>query len=173
VAEDEAWCAGEGRTPGAAALREYAEKAYCPDPYRRLLVVDGITSVTVAGSTVRFTARAVNTGPGPWTLTARPDRGVRLGGRLYGPLPGRLQDPESYYYDHRDEGVDLFRAGLEEDRVMPGESREWSAAFSAPEKEGAYLLAVDLVDEGRAWFSDHGLAPLLFPLEVTAAPGRP
>jgi len=36
----------------------------------------------------------------------------------------------------------------------------------APERPGRYLLAVDLVEEGVAWFSDAGVAPLTVKVTV-------
>jgi hypothetical protein len=36
----------------------------------------------------------------------------------------------------------------------------------APERPGRYLLAVDVVEEGVAWFSDAGVAPLTVRITV-------
>lgn len=38
----------------------------------------------------------------------------------------------------------------------PGESDRVSLSVAAPERPGAYVLEADLVQEGVAWFSDHG-----------------
>lgn len=38
----------------------------------------------------------------------------------------------------------------------PGESARVSVAVEAPSRPGAYVLEVDLVQEGVGWFGDHG-----------------
>ncbi len=38
----------------------------------------------------------------------------------------------------------------------PGEQTRVSLAVAAPSRPGGYVLEVDLVQEGVAWFSDHG-----------------
>lgn len=38
----------------------------------------------------------------------------------------------------------------------PGEKTRLSLSVAAPERPGAYVLEVDLVQEGVAWFADHG-----------------
>jgi hypothetical protein len=38
----------------------------------------------------------------------------------------------------------------------PGESTRVSLSVAAPERPGAYVLEADLVQEGVAWFADHG-----------------
>lgn len=38
----------------------------------------------------------------------------------------------------------------------PGERARVSLSVVAPERPGAYVLEADLVQEGVAWFSDHG-----------------
>ena len=164
----EAWCKVVGRVPDRAALIDWMERDYCPEPFRWSATLEAVPREAAPSADVRFGARVTNTGPRVWTLSKRPAHGTRLGVRLYGPLAGALNDPESYYYDHRDEGWDACRAGMEEGTVRSGESRAWVLGFRAPAAPGLYLMAVDMVDEGRAWFSVGGRPPHLSLLQITA-----
>ena len=92
-----------------------------------------------------------------------------MGVRLIGPLAQAPADAEAAYYGLRSSGWDACRAGMEDGSVRPGESREWILAFTAPAAEGLYLMAVDMVDEGKAWFSDGGRPPRLSLLRVETA----
>ena len=162
----EAWCNGKGRLPDRAALLDWIDGDYCPEPFRWSGVLEKAPGRVTPSALVRFDARVTNAGPRPWTLSAGQARGTRLGVRIYGPFASLPDDSESYYYDHRDEGWDACRAGMEEGRVPAGETRTWALAFTAPAVPGLYLMAVDMVDEGRAWFSVGGRPPLLSALRV-------
>lgn len=50
--------------------------------------------------------------------------------------------------------------------VMPGESIGVFMEFNAPVEEGKYLLSLDLLKEGRFWFSEKGNQTLKIPLFV-------
>jgi hypothetical protein len=50
--------------------------------------------------------------------------------------------------------------------VAPGERLRAAITVRGPIPPGSYRLAVDLVDEGRAWFAEVGNAPLDAPCEV-------
>jgi protein tyrosine phosphatase (PTP) superfamily phosphohydrolase (DUF442 family) len=169
----EAWCAGQGRTPDRAALVDWIERDYCPASYRWAGALEGVPAHAAPGGSVRFSARVTNSGDRAWALHAGPARGVRLGVRLFGPLAQAPEDPEAAYYALRPSGWDACRAGMQEGTVRPGEDRVWTLAFAAPAAEGLYLMAVDMVDEGKAWFSDGGRPPLLSFLRVGAAAEHP
>jgi predicted protein tyrosine phosphatase len=171
----EAWCVNEGRPPDRAALVDYVERAYCPEEFRFALEAGEPPAEATASDPVRHPVRVTNTGSRPWVLSAGPERGIRLGVRLYGPFIGPPADPEDYYYDHRNEGWDACRAGMEEGGVAVGASRDWTLVFAAPAAPGLYLMAVDMVEEHRAWFSDYGRPPRLSFLRVAppAAPDTP
>src|SRR4051812_8155828 len=51
--------------------------------------------------------------------------------------------------------------------IEPGERIETDMEVRAPTPPGRYTLALDLVDEGRYWFSELGNRTLEVPVEVT------
>jgi glycosyltransferase involved in cell wall biosynthesis len=54
--------------------------------------------------------------------------------------------------------------------LPPGESVELELQVEPPPRAGEYLLALDMVEEGVAWFSIDGCAPLTIPISVADAP---
>ncbi|MFH1175938.1 MAG: tyrosine-protein phosphatase [Acidobacteriota bacterium] len=164
------WLGGTGETHSGAAFRRWAREHYCPPPYDALLeLLDGApVQPAAAGQELRFTVRARNRSSLPWTLSSRPDRGIRLGARLIGPLAAHHADPVALFREHNELTHDLGRAGLEEGLVPPGDSRIFSLAFPAPPEPGHYLLQIDMVDELVHWFSDLGGAGIIIQIEVTA-----
>lgn len=56
--------------------------------------------------------------------------------------------------------------------VAPGERLRASVAVRAPTPPGRYVLALDLLDEGRTWFADVGNAAQGLELEVRPRIGR-
>jgi glycosyltransferase involved in cell wall biosynthesis len=56
--------------------------------------------------------------------------------------------------------------------LRPGEAVELELQVEPPPSAGAYLLALDMVEEGVAWFSLQGVAPLTVPVEVAATPNN-
>jgi hypothetical protein len=77
------------------------------------------------------------------------------------------------YHWWRPDQVELERDGLRSPLpkpVAPGETVTLAFRVRAPERPGRYLLAVDVVEEGVAWFSDAGVAPLT--MRVTVRPRR-
>ena len=63
---------------------------------------------------------------------------------------------------------DGLRTPLPRD-LNPGESVTLRAAIRAPEKAGAYLFQVTMVQEGVAWFSDSDGGQLSIPVVVAAS----
>lgn len=55
--------------------------------------------------------------------------------------------------------------------LEPGGRAYLVLGITAPAQPGAYLLEVDLVEEGICWFADFALAPLHIPVTVTARAG--
>lgn len=54
--------------------------------------------------------------------------------------------------------------------IAPGESADLELFVETPAAPGSYRLAVELVEEGVAWFADAGVPPLVLPVAVLPAP---
>jgi hypothetical protein len=65
------------------------------------------------------------------------------------------------WYDDVDSLVDNMdgKVGLPQD-LWPGEEATVPLAITAPEVAGEYILEIDMVQEGIAWFKDRGSTPL-------------
>jgi predicted O-methyltransferase YrrM len=98
------------------------------------------------GGTGSARVRVRNTSPEVW-----PMRGtdgwyqVSVGGSWRASGGGELAGPES-------------RSALQAD-LAPGEEQTVELDVMAPQAPGVYVLEVDLVQEGVAWFQDHGTSP--------------
>jgi glycosyltransferase involved in cell wall biosynthesis len=95
-----------------------------------------------------------NTGAAPW-----PNRGARAINLSY------------HWLDTREQVVDFegLRSILPES-LPAGASTEITMQIEPPPHPGAYILAIDMVEEGIGWFSLQGVAPLKVALAVDAAP---
>jgi len=51
--------------------------------------------------------------------------------------------------------------------VNPGEELDLTMELKSPDKPGRYILVIDMVHEGKAWFADLGSQPLQVVLLVT------
>lgn len=74
----------------------------------------------------------------------------------------------SYHWLHTDQTIaeyDGIRTPLPQP-LAAGEQCELELQLEPPLAAGAYLLAIDLVEEGVGWFSQRGVAPLLIPITV-------
>jgi SAM-dependent methyltransferase len=95
------------------------------------------------GERVSLTVRVENTGDTTWLSTES-----RAGG--YVCLGGHLYDGEGHLIR-----LGYFSHPLPRD-MRPGESMDVDAAFSLPDRAGRFVLQLDLVDAGIAWFSQRG-----------------
>ena len=55
--------------------------------------------------------------------------------------------------------------------VPPGMFARFELRVESPPAPGQYQLQIDMVENGMAWFSERGIAPLLVPIAVDLAPG--
>ena len=81
----------------------------------------------------------------------------------------------SYHWQDRS-GRTLVRDGWRS--ALPavlaqGQQIHATVRVQAPEDAGELMLAIDLVHEGVAWFSDHGVPPALVPIRIRRAATRP
>lgn len=105
------------------------------------------------GESRELALAARNAGNTLWLAAERREGGhVALGAHLLD-AAGRVLEP------------DFLRAPLPRD-VAPGESVGIAAVVVAPVTPGRYILELDLVDEGIAWFGPRGSATLQLPVEV-------
>jgi hypothetical protein len=51
--------------------------------------------------------------------------------------------------------------------VNPGDQLDLTVELQSPDKPGSYILVIDMVHEGKAWFADMGSKPLKLDLLVT------
>lgn len=75
------------------------------------------------------------------------------------------------YRWHDRNGRPIIAEGLHSELpgiIAPGESCKLRIAIEPPARPGDYLVTVDLIQEGVAWFSELGVQPLQFPIRVTA-----
>jgi hypothetical protein len=78
---------------------------------------------------------------------------------------GHLYDAERRLLEQ-----DYFRVALPRS-VAPGEGLELECRFAAPQRSGRYVVEIDLVDEGIAWFGSRGSSPLSLELSVGGGGG--
>jgi hypothetical protein len=76
-------------------------------------------------------------------------------------LSYRIYDEESKTMVYEGERIPVPYAVKPEDRV------ELNLTITAPEKPGQYIVVIDMVQEGVAWFEDRGSEPLKIKLEVS------
>jgi hypothetical protein len=111
-------------------------------------------SVVEAGTVVHAQLTIENRSWRPWSPDA--------------PAPVRAS-----YHWWRPDRVELERDGLRSPlphAVAPGAQATIAFSIRVPDQPGPYLLAVDMVEEGLAWFSDAGVACLAVPVTVTPGP---
>jgi glycosyltransferase involved in cell wall biosynthesis len=98
--------------------------------------------------------RVLNAGAASW-----PNRGARAINLSY------------HWLDAHERAVDFegLRAILP-DSLHPGQAAELTMQVEPPPRPGAYILSIDMVEEGIGWFSLQGVAPLNIPIAVAASP---
>jgi protein tyrosine phosphatase (PTP) superfamily phosphohydrolase (DUF442 family) len=165
--EYEQWLARERRVHSSAVFRHWILEEYCPPPYNAgIAIVGDPPSRAARGSEIPLRVRVTNLSHVPWTLTSRPDKGIRAGARIIGPFDAEPGDALAQFRKPNGPARDLGRAGLENATLAPGSSREFELVVRAPEAAGLYVVQVDMVDEMVHWFSDVGSEGVLFPVVV-------
>ena len=90
-------------------------------------------------------------------------------GAVTWPAAGTTPIHLSYHWLGADGSVVVWDGarGLLPADIAPGQSAIVSVPVTSPEQLGSYLLRIDLVQEGVAWFSGQGVAPRDFAIKVT------
>lgn len=131
---------------GAAALPTSGLKAQ--------IRLGKLPAILPAGASRAITARVKNTSECAWLTRWMPD------GRFAIQLGNHWLDANGNMLQASDGRVQLPRD------VQPGEEVEMSLVIRAPAAAGAYILEVDMVQEGVAWFKSHGSATAVASLEI-------
>lgn len=153
----------------AAVFRSWVAHAYCPPSYNaEMFLLGEPPEIVTAGDRVQLRVRVGNKGSEPWVLSRSKSSGVRVGARILGPFEDLPEDATQRFRTQEGPPVDVVRAGFEEGVVAPGETRDYSLGFAAPQAPGRYLLHVDLVDEGVHWFCEMGWPGQIRPFRVIA-----
>lgn len=110
---------------------------------------------------------------GPDTIEAGTvvNAGLTIENQSWRPWAGDVPAPVRVsYHWWRPDRVEVERDGLRSPlprTVEPGTQATIAFRLRTPDQPGKYLLAVDLVEEGLAWFSDAGVPCLTVPVTVT------
>jgi hypothetical protein len=154
VQEGVCWFERHGSEPLVIELETTHEEtdSRAPGVLSALLALESPSGAqrVAPGASIAVRLRATNEGNTRWLRTTEDGRGqVRLAGRLVADGASR----------------DYWRAPLPAD-VAPGATVAVEDAFPAPSEPGRYVVELDLVDEGFAWFHDAGATPARFELTV-------
>jgi hypothetical protein len=106
----------------------------------------------IAGAPIKFGIRATNSGRAIWLPSNAPQGPVRLGSRLLSEEGVWLN---AYYSCNH----------FLDRKVPPGEAVDFEALIPCPPK-GKYILELDLVADGVAWFCRNGATEVQVPLRV-------
>ncbi len=139
------WLRRQGRPHSPDALREWADRGYCPGRDRGRIEVIAAPDRPRVGSPVAVRVRAVNTSPEPWPLHPGTETGVHVRFLVF--------DPDWQL-------AQLGRAGQFEATVPPGGGVDLTLALAPPAKAGRYFVVADLMDANRCAFSQLGNHPL-------------
>lgn len=150
----ETWLREQGRPHSPNALREWADRGYCPAYLRGRLELVEMPQHLRAGVPAAIRVRAVNTSPLPWHLHPGTETGVHVRFLLFGP-DRKL--------------VHLGRAGQFEATVPPGGGIDLTLALPPLAVPGQHWLLADLADANRFAFSQFGNAPLELTFTLGAA----
>jgi hypothetical protein len=116
-------------------------------------VLEEPSSNPITSHIIDVRLQATNTGDDIWLAEAKQDRGkVRLGWRWFW---GKSEVP--FNEGREDLPYDIF----------PGQTYRFKTRIKAPLEPGKYTLEIGLVSELLTWFSDRGVAPLKFDVQVS------
>ena len=136
-------------------FQDWVEQSYCPEPYAgRLRLLEAPPDKLEADGKLSVKLRVSNLGPKDWSLERG---GISLGLRLVpiSSAEGIMEAAELFEAGHAGV-IDCGRFYPVQKSLGAGGDAEWEAVFDLPARPGRYLARVDLLREGRHWFSDMG-----------------
>jgi protein tyrosine phosphatase (PTP) superfamily phosphohydrolase (DUF442 family) len=148
------------------SLRIFIEKFYVPDDFRYSLFIDKENGITKNEDFLSFKVKVINESKKIWILKNNLKEGIRLGVKVFGPFNELPNDLEIYFYENEGKGIDIVRAGIEDGKVYPNQSRVFEFSFKAPKDKGFYFLAIDMVNELKYWFYYYGKAPKFYCFKI-------
>lgn len=146
-----AWLDRQGLPATRETLRRWATEGYMPYGYGARIHPVRLPERARPQELLRVTVDAENVSDRTWPKRTDPASAIKLGLRVAAagaPSTGSLRG-------------DLLPAD-----VAPGGTARLSIDFAAPAVPGRYELSLDLVEEGKAWFSDWGFPPVTLLLQV-------
>lgn len=108
------------------------------------LTLEAAPGVVAPGAAFKVRMSVENLSPVKWPRTGWTSRGRTLSASYH----WRTEDGSMVVYDG-------LRTPLRT-ALGPGESAHVTLDVAAPRRAGSYVLEADLVQEGVAWFADHG-----------------
>lgn len=151
----ETWLERNGLNHSPEQFADWVLEHYAPGWYdAEISILDRPDGSVPPGEAARYRVRVSNASPDDWP--AGPDRstGVRLGVRRIGPWTERPENELRMFRRFRSPAIDIHRSS--HGPVASGESIEVGVELRAPDQPGRYTLQFDMVEEGTAWFSEHG-----------------
>ncbi|HEY1485011.1 MAG TPA: tyrosine-protein phosphatase, partial [Micromonosporaceae bacterium] len=152
-----AWLTATAQPHTPDRFRQWADRVYCPGPYRADLSLVGPANPEVnAGAGFTLTIRAQNTSAEVWTFRPGGSSGIQLRYQLY------TTDGKQVFIGH---------AGRLVATVRPGEHIDLVAGFPPIAVPGRYVVHADMLDAQpidalNATFVQYGSEPLLIELTV-------
>lgn len=143
-----------GASSGSVFIK-WVEHEYCPEPYRgRVELPAAPPNQLKAPGKLHLRVRVANLGEEDWNLGSG---GVSLGLRL-APIPSdeSKADAADLFEPGNNDVIDCGRFHPDQKSLTAHAQLQWDAVFDLPARPGLYLARVDLLREGRHWFSDMG-----------------
>ncbi len=154
------------RASSGEIFRAWVKVHYCPEPYRGRVELPATppNQLKTPGK-LRLRVRVTNFGEEDWDLSSG---GVSLGLRLAPiPLDEGNADAADLFEPGNTDVIDCGRFRPDQKSLVAHAQLQWDAVFDLPARPGRYLARVDLLREGRHWFSDMGWEAPTWELGIT------
>lgn len=150
----------------SSILKFFIRNIWVPEKFLYEIKIENLKEKLLMEEDVFFKVYIKNKSNRTWVLKKDLKRGIRLGGKIFGPFENYPENLEDLFYKNEGSGIDLFRAGVWDGKILPGETKIFEVHFKAPNQKGKYFLSIDMVDENVEWFYYNGKAPFFYLFEV-------